>query len=460
MAGTISFGGLASGLDTQKIVTQLVDARTAQLVTPIKRQIDTAVSKRSALSDISVGFKNLKNVAYVLKDASNAAWSNKAATSSDTNTVVTSGVNSVTAVNGTYAVTSITSLATAGRVLFAGVANKDTTTFGSGSPTITYKGAATTITIDSTNNTLEGIKGAINSANAGVTASIISDGSATPYRLVLNAADTGSDTSIAQTLSTDLTGLAVDTNTAGAAAAFMINSVSMTSNTNTVSTAIPGVTFTLANTNTTTTTTLTVKSDSAATVTNVKTFIDNYTALRSKLRSIILPDSNGALGPLARESQLQTAKSSMEEIMARKMNSLTGYQYSSLAQVGITLDSNGEMQVDSAKLTAALDQYPTDVRLLFQGSSSEEGIAKRMYTLMDTMVRAGGVFEGIDKNAQDSLSRLFALQKDRQKSVESYKTALTRKFNLLENTIARLKTQQNAVDSFAGVYSNNANRLL
>ncbi len=467
MAGTISFGGLSTGLDSKSIIEQLVKVREGQLLNSITLRQSTLKSQKSALSPINSSFLALKSAAKTLKDSGNVAYNVKKATSSNEDTVLIGAVDSSEAINGTYAISNISQLAQPDKIIFAGKADRDVTQLGTGTVSITYKSVTTQVAITSSNNTLEGIMGAINDAEMGVTASIINDGSATPYRLVLTSDDTGADTTITQDLDTVLApNLSVDTVSADAAnqpydAAFKVNNVTMSSHSNTVTEAIPGVTFSLLTTETTNSITLTVKQDTSAIISKITAFIKAYNDTRKTLQKAILPDDiTNKFGPLGHDISLSTANQAISRVMSRNFNSLNAYQYSSLAEIGVTSDASGILVIDTAKMTSALEDNPTDVRLLFQGSEIENGIAEDLYTFTDEQTQPTGVFAKRTRYMQDEISTIDDKIEERQKTIENYRKFLQAKFNRLEQVVSQLKIQGDQLSSYQESMSRSTNRLL
>lgn len=466
MAGDISFGGLVSGLDTKDIINKLVAVKQARQLKPVTDKIAKLQTEGVALSPILTLFNSLRDVAKTLSDPSSSVFSTKSATSSDTDSVGITAVLSSKAVAGTYNVTEVSQLAQADRVVFNGVANKATSTFGTGTFTITYKGATTSVAVTSGNATLEGIVGAINSADAGVTASIINDGGANPYRLVLTAETTGADTAITHTIDSVLT-LTVDAVASSTSAnqpfsaAFKVNGISMTSKTNTVSEAIQGVTLNLLAVNTTTTTTVTVKSSTTALAAKISGFVTAFNTARSGLRGAILPNKDtGKFGPLGHDATLSSAFVNISRGMGKQMTSLTGYSYTNLVQIGITSDANGDLQVDSSKLSSALENNLSSVEKLFQGTTAEDGIAETVYDEIYNMTAPNGVFDKRSKLRVQQLEDLDKRGKSLADLIESYKTKLTKQFNRLEKVLQGLKSQEAQLGSYTSIYENSSNKLL
>lgn len=471
MAGDISFSGLISGLNTKSIVEQLVALRKKQLVDPIQTKIDKIADRKSGLEAFKSAFDSLRTAALTLKNTDNTGWNIKSATSSDTATVLVASTSSASAIAGTYDMTAITTLAKADRVVFNGVANKSTTQLGAGTLTIKYgSNAASTITIASTASTLENVQTAINDADIGVTASIVNDGGATPYRLMLVGADTGSSFTVhgASTNYPEMSGaiastLTVDTVTSDTAAnqaanaAFTLNGLAISSTSNSVTDAVPGVTLTLLTT-TASTKTITVKQDTTKILSNISAFVAEYNNVRTLLRKALLPDTvTGKLGALARETTLSAASGRISDIFSTRFNSLVGADYDSLAEVGITTDVNSNPVVDTGKLSTALDTNLSDVQQLFQGSSLEDGVAEKMYTYMDNLLKADGTFAKLDSEWTAATTQFKTILADRNRLIENYQSRLQNKFNKMEQKIAALKAKGDKVDALAKAFETSSN---
>ncbi len=457
---TINFNGLASGLDTKAIVEQLTQIKKTQIVDPISSQISLYNTRKSALTPLQNALSALRSAARTLNDPSNAAYSKKKTDSSDSATVKITATDSTKAVSGTYNVSHITQLAQPDRVIFEGVANTNVAQFGEGTISLTYKGETTNIAINGDNNTLDGIKNAINDADIGITASVISDGSSTlPYRLVLTSDDTGADTAISHNINSILS-LVQDASSSQADnqpadAVFQINSVSFTSSTNTVDDAIQGVTFELLGEEDTDTITLTVQQDTSAIIGGVSAFVSSLNGARDALKRAISPDANNRFGPLGRDRLLQDAYYEIGRLASRQV--LSAVSYTSLAAIGITADRNGTYSLDSGKLTTVLQQDSTSVRRIFQGTSAEDGIAERITNYTDSLTNPLGSFASRQKQYEDSLKRLNGVLKDRVVALSNYQKKLQAQFSKLETTISSLKGQQDQLAGLAAQISGSGN---
>jgi flagellar hook-associated protein 2 len=184
----ISFNGLISGLDTSSVITGLLAIQQAQINAVAQKQTNVQ-AQQSAYKQLEAQLLALQGDIGKLNLLTNGVFDGQTATSSNTN-LVTAAASSG-AVPGVYAL-QINSLAQAQQQASQGF---DSPTSAISLGTLQFhigNSAATTITVDSSNNTLQGLAGAINSANTGVTATVVNDGTSTqPYRLLLTAKNTG-----------------------------------------------------------------------------------------------------------------------------------------------------------------------------------------------------------------------------------------------------------------------------
>ena len=195
-AATSSAGITTPTIDVAGIVSSLM-AVEQQPITRLNKQISSYNAKISAIGSVQSALASFQTAAQGLN---NLTFNSFSATSS--NTAAVSASASSIAKPGNYSLT-VSQLAQAQNLVIAGQASA-TTAIGSGASTTltfdfgtisggtlsngTYTGASfasngsttKSVTIDSSNNTLSGIRDAINAAGVGVTASIINDGSATP----------------------------------------------------------------------------------------------------------------------------------------------------------------------------------------------------------------------------------------------------------------------------------------
>lgn len=427
MATTSVSSGLATGsINVDSIVSGLMTIARQPLDQLNKKQTSYQ-SKITALGTLTSKVDALQTAAKNL--GSTSASSLLAFKASASDSTVLSASASSTAAAGTYSV-SVTSLAKAQQLVATGQTSS-TASIGTGTAsvvtfdfgtisggtltngvytgaTFTSNGSGTqTITIDSTNNTLEGIRDAINAKNMGVTASIVNDGSGTPYRLTIASNSTGAsnsikittdgaDATIAGLLTNDPAGTQTMQETLTAKnAQFTVNGIAISKASNTVTDAIQGVSLTLSKENATAS--LDVARDTAGAQTAVSSFVTAYNDLYTAMKNTTNYKSGSAL---AGDRTLQSLQTQMREIAA---TAATGGTLANLFEVGVSFKADGTMQLDSAKLSSAMSSNFNDVAALFNGTS---GFATRFESWASGVTGAGGTFESQTNNWKNTVTQL------------------------------------------------------
>jgi flagellar hook-associated protein 2 len=455
----------ATAFDVPALVTQLMSVER-QPIDKLNVKIADYQTKISSFGTLSSLVSGFQTASAGLK----TSLQQLSATPADA-TVLSASASS-TAVPGTYTL-SVSQLAQSQNLVAAGQTSSTaaigngaatTVTFETGAisgGTLTngvYSGAAFTsngsgtvsLAIDSTNNTLEGIRDAINAASPGVTATIVNDGSGTPYRLALSSSSTGAinsfkittsggDGTIDSLLGYNPAGTQNLTQTQTAQNANLtVNGIAITSATNTVSAAIQGVSLTLKNT-TATPTNLAVARDNSAINTAVAGFVDAYNGLASQIksRSAYGTDGKGG-GALAGDGTLRA----MQEQLRGIFNTPTsGGTLTSLAQVGIAFQQDGSLKFDSSKLSSALSANFSDVSNLF---SSSTGHATRLEAWAKSALGAGGLIEA----RTQSLGKSVKDKNDAVDKLELRMTALKKKYTTEYSNLNLLLSRMNSTSTF------------
>ncbi len=295
----ITFSGLGSGLDTQGIITALLAVE--------RRPIAALEAKKSSFKTQKNLFGDLEELLDKLRDQANDLRKTKDfldfAANVDTESYFTATANQ-NAFKGNYEI-GVTQLAASQVNHSAGKADKDTTTFGTGTLEITIDGSSYFVEIDGTNNTLQGIAGAINGAGINLQAQVLDTGSgATPFQLVVSGTETGVDNSFTIALDTGTQELQdlVDEVTANSAstakdALFTLNGIAVARSGNTVTDVIQGVTLNLKGTSTSDPveiTRLTVSVDATGTADKVSDFVDAYNEIIDFAEAQSVVDDDGA----------------------------------------------------------------------------------------------------------------------------------------------------------------------
>jgi flagellar hook-associated protein 2 len=186
-----------TGIDFNQIVQAETAAQQVQ-ITGLNGQVSADNTEISALGQISGALTSLQNS---LTSFNNDATTAPVSVSAAPNAPFTAYANG-TPSPGTYTL-AVSQLAAAQMSASQGYSS-DSANVGTGTLTISVAGNAHTITVDSTNDTLSGLAGAINSAGIGVTAQVVNTGlPADPYRLEISANTTGAANSFSVGLSLD-----------------------------------------------------------------------------------------------------------------------------------------------------------------------------------------------------------------------------------------------------------------
>jgi flagellar hook-associated protein 2 len=195
----VTFGGLATGLDTDSIVKELMSLERKP-ITRLQGDKTYFQSRQEAYasfdSKLSTFLSKIENLG-----SSDELRQKSVSASSDDFFAVSAGVD---ALPGTSYDVEIQSLAQVEKSVTQGYVNTTAQNFATGEITLSVgDNDPVTITVDDTNNSLEGIMQSINDADAGVNAAIINDGTANPYRLVLTGETVSQGFSMSSTLSSN-----------------------------------------------------------------------------------------------------------------------------------------------------------------------------------------------------------------------------------------------------------------
>jgi flagellar hook-associated protein 2 len=378
----LSSPGIGSGLDVNNIVTQLMNVEQQPLTlldqkeASYQAQLSAYGNLRGALAGFQSAVSGLDSLAKF-----------EAVTATPANASVLSASAGANAPVGTHSL-NVTQLAQAQSLVAAGQSSL-TAAIGSGASTVltfdfgtisggalasgVYTGASFvqdgtqpsgSVSIDSSNNSLQGIRDAINGAQIGVTASIVNDGSGTPYRLALSSASSGAshslrisvngDAALQSLLSYDASGTQNLTQTAAAADANLtVDGVSVSSASNTVSGAIDGVTLTLAATGSTS---VTVAGDVSGAKSAIQAFVKSYNDFDKTLTDLTKFDTTGAgqSGPLIGDAAARTVQSRLRDALSNVLPGLASSSLPVLGSAGIAFQRDGTLAIDDGKLNAAL----------------------------------------------------------------------------------------------------------
>jgi flagellar hook-associated protein 2 len=437
--GTVTSTGLGSGLNINSIVQQLVSADGTPQQTLLTNQSNAINTQISAYGQIQAGVSAVEAALAGLSTPQQ--FQSTQATVAD-NTIASATTDS-TATAGSYSLL-VQQLATGSQLQSSAVASSSTVV-GTGTLAIGVGSNTFNVAITSSNDTLAGIASAITSAGAGagVSASLVTanDG----VRLVINSATTGASNALtinetdggtalaSLTYSPTSTSTTQLTQLQGAQDAIVqLNGNAYNSASNVVTGLLTGVTLNLtAKSAASTPTTLTVAANPSAAQTAIQTFISSYNSLQQTISSLSsFNATSGTAGPLLGDPLLNNLVNQINEAMDSTATMPAGSPFNSLAQIGITANTDGTLSSNSTMLNSAFTNNFSAVAQLFSGAG---GIATKLNNALTQFTQPDGVFATENSSLKQSLT-----------NIGQETTALNQH---LSNETATLLAQYNAMDA-------------
>jgi len=405
---TISVGGIGSGLDVNGILEQLVAAERLPTENRLNFKEATLQAELSAFGSIKSAVSTFQSSLSNLKSASSFTTTGVNVGDTDVLTATTTSV----AQEGSYSVET-QSLAQAHSL--ASIAfDKLDETIGSGTLTFSFgetdydpgtsfianddtytnfekntERSSESIVIDSSNNTVTGIRDAINEKDIGVSASIVDDGAG--YRLLLTSTQQGLDNSLE--ISVDEGTGGTNTNTEGLSllafnenatnveqtqaaqdAKITVNGLTLFRESNSLTGAIPGVTLNIKKLGTTQVNVTNTSNTQAQA--NISIFVNSFNDLTTTFNSLTkFGGENEENGILLGDT---TSKNVLQQIRRENGNAINnGGTFNSLASIGITTQRDGTLSLDAKKLSDAFtDDFDSVARLFYDsGNASDSNVS-------------------------------------------------------------------------------------
>ncbi|MEP6416496.1 MAG: flagellar filament capping protein FliD, partial [Marinobacter sp.] len=359
---SISSLGIGSGVLTSDLVDQLVAAERKPTETRLNQQAQQTETLLSAYGKLRSAVTELRLPMRQLSSPDNL----KAFSASSSNGDIGVSIDSTKASRGTYSV-EVTSLASAQALASQAVfADRDSTSVGQGTLKLSVGDKVTDVTIDSSNDSLQGLANAINESDAGVSAGVIDTGNG--YQLVLSADETGTANSVSISVSGDTGGTNTDNEglsrfafndtmdadaglqqtIAASDAVMKVNGVEVTRSTNTFENVIDGLTFDITAEGAST---IKVEQDLGAVADRVQGFVDKFNALQSTIDSLAGFNAEAGRGSvLTGDSTVRNIQGQLRNILTRVVPGMENASVRSLADVGITTNwETGGLEFDQEK---------------------------------------------------------------------------------------------------------------
>lgn len=365
--------GLGSGIDTTQLVTDLTAAAKAPKEKQIAAKEAVNKAKVSALSEAASGIDNFTTALNTLISGGSLY------TQPTTSDAASLGVTALpgSRLSGLAAQVEVRALAK-GQNLVSNIAIDREKAFGAG--TFKIKNAAgveSTVTVDANDSTLAGIARAINAADSGVTASIVTQG--TTAKLVMKG-KTGTDNSFTVQAAGEFAvfgfGTVNDTGMGATQTAqnavVRVDGVESSRPTNSIADLIPGVQLDLKKVTDSDGVAIGTTPPTSAIRQAVQDFAGAYNELKKTLDASTANGLNGAAaGPLRGNVGLREMQRQLARLASTELSS--GGSPSTLAEIGVKTERDGTLTVDTAKLDKMLAEQPDRVEAMFnptQRSSS------------------------------------------------------------------------------------------
>jgi flagellar hook-associated protein 2 len=354
-----AFGASSSGIDVTSAVNSAVSAAQAP-ETAWQDQETTLQSQTSAINQVQTEVTNLDNDVQTLNSLT-GPLSARTVNSSNSDVVSATAASGSAAGNHVVVVNSLATTAS----WTSGVFATGTTPLPAGSFTITSgTGATATITTDGTDS-LTDVASEINGDNLGLTASVVTDANGARLAVVANSSGSASNFTV-----TGSTGFGFAQSAPGANAALTVDGISIASASNTVSGAVPGLTLNLLSADPGTQVSLGVTQDTTAAASAINQFATDYNTLISDLNNQFTYTSGTGEGVLASDSAVRSLQSEVLGSLAYTYTPASGTTtVSNLSSLGITVNNDGTLSVDSSTLQNVLQNNFGDVQTFFQGTA-------------------------------------------------------------------------------------------
>lgn len=464
--------GIGSGMDIDAMVKAISSAEQAPKESQLKRLEAKTTTQLTSLGQLKGAISNFQTALSALNSPS--SFLARKASSSESNVVTATASQS--AVAGSYKL-EVEKLASSSKVALAAVPADDETKLNAGTLSIKVGGsAALDITVDSTNNTLAGVRDAINKAgaSAGVSATIITDDQG--FRLVLSSSKTGdgNDISVVGTDADPAEGNvslgaltysappnladysgetdpeyveakatydaqiaspgSAKTLAVAQSAKFTIDGLSVTRESNSVDDVVSGVSFELKSEGTSS---VTITRDEAGVQGNVKKFVDAYNTLmnfintETKVTTVTETDAP-VTGALVGDSSV---RSLINSIRSELVSPQGGGAMRALADMGITTKKDGTLEMDAAKVSKAITSNFEEVAAYFTG---DNGLASRLGARLKPYTDAGGILESRTDALQGTIDKVDTQKAELTKRIAALEERLHKQFNAMDTLVAQL----------------------
>lgn len=467
---TITSPGVGSGLDVNGIVSQLV-ALERRPLEKLEQAASTIQTRISSYGRVQSLFGSLRDAAAAL--GRSTQWQQTTATASDPTALSVSASSGASV--GSYGVTvsslarsqslASTAFTDSATVVGGGTLQIELGGWNAGNTVFTPRSGSTAVNVSvPANATLQQVRDAINGANAGVSAAIVTDASGA--RLTLRSRDSGLTNALRIT-ATDSGGTPITTGLgalgynppggatsvsqtqAAANAAASINGLAVASESNTLSGVLDGASITLLKETGATPVSVSVTSDRTAMKTAIAAFTTAYNALNSYLAEQTKYDeSSKTAGSLQGDSAALGMRSQMRSLL--RAGSGASSVLTSLSDIGFNVQRDGAIATDAKKLDAALDRLPELARLFSNADPvvpANVGFGERFRVMIDQIVGTTGTLTTRSDGLKATLKRNKTDQEKLEERVQRVQERLLKQYSALDTQMGQLNSLSSYVNS-------------
>ncbi|MGF1547924.1 MAG: flagellar filament capping protein FliD [Thiotrichales bacterium] len=410
---TLTAAGVGSGLDINSMISGLMQVER-QPLTKLQKQKSTIDVQVSAYGRLKTAISDLVSAAKKLGDKDQ--FSKYTVSTSDAKVATVSASAGAAAENHTVVVTE---LAQAHRMASQAYTDADTAV-GEGTHTFTAGASSFDITIDAGNNSLKGLRDAINNAsgNTGMSASIV-NATGGSY-LVLTAKNTGLANEI-----TAPAGFGFTESQPAKDAELSVNGFGVTSASNTITGVVDGLTLTLTGKGTTE---ITSAADNGAMTKSMQDFTSAYNTLINRIKSLRTDDLKG-------EGMLVGIESSLRSQMFGNFTNAAGANVSAI-DFGMTYSKEGVMSVNTTKANDQIKDNLANVVAFF--TDKDNGFAKRIADAFERYTQSDGFIQ-TRTDGLGNRKKSIDLQMERfEARMVSVEARMRKQFGAMDSLVAKL----------------------
>jgi len=433
----LNFGSATSGqgFDVASTVTQ-IQASEQAIETPWQNQLTALQSQDTVLSTLGSDLATLTTSLQTLTNF-DGVFSEKQGSSSNTDLLSLTSA-STTASAGSHTIV-INSLAQTSSEVSSAIANPNDTLSGS----LSIQGHTFNVDRSDNDTTLASLASAINSAGIGVRANVITDSNGSRLSLVSGTSGAAGELSVSGSLSGASSGaISFSSSQDGKDASMTVDGVSITTSSNTVTNAIPGVTFQLLGASTGTPIQVEITNNNTDIGTAMSTFVNAYNAVINDINGQEKNNSSGSPQPLFGNPTLALIQNQVTGALFA--GSASG-AISNITQLGIGLNNDGTLTLNTDTLNSALNSNFSDVTGFLQNSGSFGQLMGISLNNLGTQAPDGAVYLAQQQNS----SQESALNKDISNEnavLATQKTQLTDELNTANEILQSIPSQLNQVN--------------